>query len=159
MLLSECRWEGADLRRLLDEELDPYRTGEVERIVIGGPDVLLEPRLAQTIALAIHELATNAAKYGSLTAPSGKVSLSWAIERDSLAVEWAETEGPAVQVPTTQGYGTRVIKGSLEQLGGRAEFDWRRDGCFAPYPYLFPGEEGFCVATLPAAEGRDEVAS
>jgi PAS domain S-box-containing protein len=128
MLLSECRWEGADLRRLLDEELDPYRTGEVERIVAGGPDVLLEPRYAQTIALAIHELATNAAKYGSLTAPSGKVSLSWAIERDSLAVEWAETEGPAVQAPMTQGYGTRVIKGSVEQLGGRAEFDWRRDG-------------------------------
>ena len=101
MLLSECRWEGADLRRLLDEELDPYRTGEVERIVTGGPDVLLEPRLAQTIALAIHELATNAAKYGSLTAPSGKVSLSWAIERNSLSVEWAEAGGPAVRVPAT----------------------------------------------------------
>ena len=128
MLLSECRWEGADLRRLLDEELDPYRTGEVERIVTGGPDVLLEPRLAQTIALAIHELATNAAKYGSLTAASGKVSLSWAIERNSLAVEWAEAGGPAVRVPATQGYGTRVIKGSIEQLGGLAEFDWRRDG-------------------------------
>jgi two-component sensor histidine kinase/DNA-binding response OmpR family regulator len=128
MLLSECRWEGADLRRLLYEELDPYRTGEVNRIVTVGPDVLLEPRLAQTVALAIHELATNAAKYGSLTAPSGKVSLKWAIERNSLAVEWAEAEGPAVQVPATQGYGTRVIKGSIEQLGGRAEFDWRREG-------------------------------
>jgi PAS domain S-box-containing protein len=128
MLLSECRWEGADLRRLLDEELDPYRTGEVERIVTDGPDVRLEPRHAQTIALAIHELATNAAKYGSLTAPSGKVSLSWAIERDNLEVEWAETMGPAVQVPTSRGYGTRVIKGSVEQLGGRAEFDWGRDG-------------------------------
>ena len=72
MLLSESRWEGADLRQLLDEELDPYRTGNAERIVVGGPDVRLEPRYAQTIALAIHELATNAAKYGSLTAPSGK---------------------------------------------------------------------------------------
>jgi two-component sensor histidine kinase/CheY-like chemotaxis protein len=128
MLLSECRWEGADLRQLLDEELDPYRTGNAERIVVGGPDVRLEPRYAQTIALAIHELATNAAKYGSLTAASGKVTLSWAIEGDSLALEWAETEGPEVGVPTNQGYGTRVIRGSLELLGGRAAFDWRREG-------------------------------
>jgi PAS domain S-box-containing protein len=128
MLLSECRWEGADLRRLLDEELDPYRTGETERIVAGGPDVLLEPRHAQTIALAIHELATNAAKYGSLTTPSGKVTLGWAIERDSLTLHWLEAEGPVVAVPATQGYGTKVIKGSLEQLGGQAMFDWLREG-------------------------------
>jgi PAS domain S-box-containing protein len=128
MLLSECRWEGADLRRLLSEELDPYRTGDVERIVLGGPDVLLEPRHAQTIALAIHELATNAAKYGSLTAASGKVTLIWTLDSGDLKLDWLEAEGPTVQVPTTQGYGTRVIKGSIEQLGGLALFDWRREG-------------------------------
>ena len=128
MLLSECRWEGADLRRLLSEELDPYRTGNVERIVLGGPDVLLEPRHAQTIALAIHELATNAAKYGSLTAASGKVTLIWTLDSGDLKLDWLEAEGPTVQVPTTQGYGTRVIKGSIEQLGGLALFDWRREG-------------------------------
>ena len=128
MLLSECRWEGADLGRLLSEELDPYRTGDVERIVLGGPDVLLEPRHAQTIALAIHELATNAAKYGSLTAASGKVTLIWTLDSGDLKLDWLEAEGPTVQVPTTQGYGTRVIKGSIEQLGGLALFDWRREG-------------------------------
>ena len=128
MLLSECRWEGADLGRLLSEELDPYRTGNVERIVLGGPDVLLEPRHAQTIALAIHELATNAAKYGSLTAASGKVTLIWTLDSGDLKLDWLEAEGPTVQVPTTQGYGTRVIKGSIEQLGGLALFDWRREG-------------------------------
>jgi PAS domain S-box-containing protein len=128
MLLSECRWEGANLRRLLNEELDPYRTGDGERIVVGGPDVLLEPRHAQTIALAIHELATNAAKYGSLTAASGKVTLNWALDSGDLTLNWLEADGPTVGVPTTQGYGTKVIKGSIEQLGGRAVFDWLREG-------------------------------
>src|SRR5262249_32645359 len=66
-LLAQSRWQGADLARLVDEELAPYRADAPERITAAGPDVSLEPRTAQTLALALHELATNAAKYGSLS--------------------------------------------------------------------------------------------
>jgi PAS domain S-box-containing protein len=127
-LLSECRWQGADLRRLVDEELDPYRTSEAERIVTVGPAALLEPRCAQTIALAIHELATNAVKYGALTLPSGRIKLSWQIEFNRLALEWRERDGPTVSIPLQKGYGTRVIRASVEQLGGQATFDWHPEG-------------------------------
>ena len=75
MLLSESRWEGADLGRLVREELDPYRVGDA--VSTEGPETILDPRRAQTLALAIHELATNAAKYGALNSPSGKVKLIW----------------------------------------------------------------------------------
>jgi PAS domain S-box-containing protein len=137
ILLSECRWEGADLRRLIDEELDPYRTGEVERILTIGSEVLLEPRCAQTIALSLHELATNAAKYGALTVLSGRIELSWQIESNNLVIEWWERGGPPVPMPSLQGYGTRVIRASVEHLGGQATFDWRPDGlrCTVSIPY------------------------
>jgi CheY-like chemotaxis protein len=126
MLLSESRWEGADLGRLVTEELEPYRIGDV--VNIGGPETTLDPRRAQTLALAIHELATNAAKYGALKTPSGKVKLTWRDDANGLTIEWLESGGPRVNAPDTQGYGTRVIRASLEQLGGNAAFDWRATG-------------------------------
>ena len=128
MLLSERRWEGANLRRIADEELSPYRDGDNETIVVSGPDLLLEPRCAQTVALALHELATNAAKHGALTVSSGRIKLGWRYEHDNVVVEWRETEGPSVLVPSVRGYGLRVIGASVEQLGGRAEFDWKPEG-------------------------------
>ena len=76
-LLAELRWEGASLNRLVDEELAPYRSGELERIDVDGPAVFLKPETAQIIALVLHELATNAVKYGALSDAAGKVSLSW----------------------------------------------------------------------------------
>lgn len=126
MLLSESRWEGADLGRLVTEELDPYRIRDV--VSMGGPQAILDPRRAQTLALAIHELATNAAKYGALSTSSGKVKLTWRDDENGLAIEWLESGGPEVRAPEAQGYGTRVIRASLEQLGGRAVFDWQPTG-------------------------------
>jgi PAS domain S-box-containing protein len=126
MLLSESRWEGADLSRLVTEELEPYRMGDV--VSISGPDTTLDPRRAQTLALAVHELATNAAKYGALKTSSGKVRLTWRDDEKGLIFEWLESGGPRVTAPDTQGYGTRVIRASLEQLGGEAVFDWRAAG-------------------------------
>jgi two-component sensor histidine kinase/HAMP domain-containing protein/CheY-like chemotaxis protein len=124
-LLSESRWEGADLRKLVGQVLAPYRPGATST---EGPDILLEPRTAQTIGLTLHELATNAAKYGALTASSGTVTLRWNIENAALSMTWEEEGGPSIQSPITSGYGMRVIGGSAEQLGGEAAFDWRPTG-------------------------------
>ena len=103
---------------LLREELDPYRVGDA--VSMEGPETILDPRRAQTLALAVHELATNAAKYGALSSSSGKVKLIWKDDENGLTIQWLEAGGPKVRAPDTQGYGTRVIRASLEQLGGRA---------------------------------------
>jgi PAS domain S-box-containing protein len=129
VLLSEFRWQGADLKRLADDELAPYRTGDADKIVASGPVVILQPAPAQTLALAIHELATNAAKYGALSSITGKVRLTWDLNSDGLELQWIEGGGPSVRAPATRGYGTRVVTTSVEgQLGGRATFEWRSEG-------------------------------
>jgi len=129
ILLSKSRWEGADLGRLVEEEMAPYRVGEGERILISGPPVVLQPATAQTLALALHELATNAAKYGALSAIAGQVRVTWQVADSALLLEWGETGGPHTVKPSIQGYGTRVIAASIErQLGGRTVFDWRPQG-------------------------------
>jgi HAMP domain-containing protein/two-component sensor histidine kinase len=124
-LLSESRWEGADLRKLVGQVLAPYRPGATS---MEGPDILLEPRTAQTIGLTLHELATNAAKYGALAASSGTVTLRWDIADGALYMTWKETGGPSIRGPITRGYGMQVIGGSAEQLGGEASFDWQPSG-------------------------------
>jgi len=129
VLLSQSRWQGASLRRILDEELDPYRRTEAEKIAARGPEVFLEPATAQILALALHELATNAAKYGALSSPHGRVRLSWELDGERLTLQWIETGGPPVRAPFVEGYGTRVISASVErQLDGGAAFDWRPEG-------------------------------
>jgi two-component sensor histidine kinase/CheY-like chemotaxis protein len=128
-LLSESRWEGANLNRLIDEELAPYRGAEGERVAVSGPPVFLKPETAQIIALVLHELATNAAKYGSLSQLNGKIALTWQWQNGKLDLQWQESGGPTVQAPVTKGYGTKVITASVaQQLGGTATFDWRPEG-------------------------------
>jgi PAS domain S-box-containing protein len=129
VLLSEFRWQGAELKRLAEDELAPYRTGDADKIVASGPNVILQPAPAQTLALAIHELATNAAKYGALSSSTGKVHLTWDLDPGGLELQWIESGGPHVSAPATSGYGTRVVTTSVEgQLGGRATFEWRAEG-------------------------------
>jgi PAS domain S-box-containing protein len=129
-LLAQSRWQGADLGRLVEEELAPYRAaGDDGRIVASGPDVSLEPRTAQTLALALHELSTNAAKYGALSVVSGRVGVNWELQPDSLVLRWSESGGPLAKPPLTPGFGIRVISTSIErQLEGKADFDWRPEG-------------------------------
>ncbi len=128
-ILSQSRWHGADLRGLVDEELAPYRAGNAEKIKITGPEVFLHPASAQTLALALHELATNAAKYGALSSMSGKLELSWQLNDGKLMLDWNETGGPATKSPSSNGFGTRIILASIErQLRGLVAFDWRQEG-------------------------------
>jgi two-component sensor histidine kinase/DNA-binding response OmpR family regulator len=129
VLLSQSRWQGANLSRILDEELAPYRRSEADKIVTAGPEVFLEPATAQILALALHELATNAAKYGALSSSVGRVKLSWELGPNGLVLQWVENGGPVVEPPNSLGYGMRVISASVErQLDGGAAFDWHPDG-------------------------------
>jgi len=128
-LLAQSRWQGADLARLVEEELAPYRAGDDGKITANGPDVSLEPRTAQTLALALHELSTNAAKYGALSVMHGRVGVTWELQPDSLVVRWSESGGPATEPPASPGFGIRVISASIErQLEGETAFHWRPEG-------------------------------
>ncbi|HEV7717974.1 MAG TPA: sensor histidine kinase [Arsenicitalea sp.] len=113
-ILMATSWASASIESILVGVLTPHRSEE-QRISISGPEVLLQPRQALSLSLTIHELATNAAKYGSLSNKLGQVSISW--ETDGLDDEgeqifrftWRETGGPAVAVPTRKGFGSRLI--------------------------------------------------
>ena len=98
-LLSDARWQGADFGKLVEEEITPYRTTERDKIVVAGAKVVLEPAIAQALTLALHELATNAVKYGSLSAPAGWVRLTWEIRSGNLVLDWLEIGGPPVEPP------------------------------------------------------------
>jgi PAS domain S-box-containing protein len=125
-LFVETRWIGAELSTIATQELAPYsRAGEAARVRIDGPQVLLKPDIAQGIAVILHELATNAAKYGALSTADGVIELKWSHETDGrLILRWVELGGPAVRTPTKQGFGTRVIHGMIGQFKGNTRFDW-----------------------------------
>src|ERR1700726_1375538 len=126
-ILSLSSWQGAEIGKLVDEELAPYSTGD--QIAFRGTDIQLQPATAQTLALALHELVTNSAKYGALSTLSGRLSIKWEIEADVLRMVWEERDGPLVKKPLSRGFGTRSVIASIEsQLGGQAEFDWRSEG-------------------------------
>jgi len=128
-LLSDARWHSADLGALVAEELAPYRAGEIDKVKVVGPNVSLPPHMAQGLALALHELATNAAKHGALSSVLGKVSLSWQLRPDFLVLQWIETGGPGVAAPSARSFGLKVIRTSIEnQLNGKAAFDWSPQG-------------------------------
>jgi two-component sensor histidine kinase len=128
-LFVDTRWAGAELSTIATRELAPYSEEGKTRVRIGGPQVLLEPNTAQTIAIILHELATNAAKYGALSAPKGQVRLKWSREANGLLhLSWTETGGPVVEEPTRKGFGGRIIEQMIAQLDGKARLDWRASG-------------------------------
>jgi PAS domain S-box-containing protein len=128
-LLSDSRWRGANIAELVGEELAPYRAPNSDRARISGSSLSLEPSGAQALALALHELATNAAKYGALSLPSGRVQVEWELRDGTLLLRWIESGGPAVEPTAPGGFGIRVIKASVEsQLGGEVDFAWHRAG-------------------------------
>jgi two-component sensor histidine kinase/CheY-like chemotaxis protein len=126
-ILSLSSWQGAEIGKLVDEELAPYSTGD--QIVLYGSEIQLEPATAQTLALALHELVTNSAKYGALSTLSGRLTIKWETSADVLQMVWEERDGPLVEKPVSRGFGTRTVIASIEsQLGGQADFDWRSEG-------------------------------
>ena len=129
-LFVQSRWAGAELHSLVTQELSPYCQDGEARARIDGPVLMLEPNMAQTIAVTVHELATNAAKYGALSGPGGKVHIEWSRTADGgLGFRWTESGGPLVKPATHRGFGTRVMEGMIrDQLKGEMRFDWRAEG-------------------------------
>ena len=126
-ILSLSSWQGAEIERLIDQELSPYSNGG--QLEFQGPKIQLEPATAQTLALAVHELITNSVKYGALSSRSGRLAIQWQIVGDNLELTWEEHSGPPVTKPAKRGFGTRSVIASIEtQLGGQADFDWRTEG-------------------------------
>jgi two-component sensor histidine kinase len=129
-LFVQSRWTGAELHSLVTQELSPYCSGTEGRVRIDGPPVMLEPIRAQTIAISLHELATNAAKYGSLSTADGCVEVAWSRTADGrISLRWIESGGPPVTPPTRRGFGMRIVENMIaDQLRGHVHFDWRDQG-------------------------------
>src|ERR1700716_659821 len=126
-LFAETRWIGAEVSAIARQELAPYSDGK--RTFTDGPQTLLAPDAAQAVAVALHELATNAAKYGALSTPDGHVRLEWSNAAGGpLRLRWMETGGPVAQEPTRTGFGTRIVEQMIVQQKGKVRFDWRKDG-------------------------------
>ena len=126
-LLSSTTWQGASLRELVNGQID-IGAIDLGQLQIEGPELELAPELALHVALILHELVTNAHKYGALCTPAGTVSLSWKMEREHLAIRWAESGGPRVAEPTRRGFGTALIERSLKAEGGQARVSYEESG-------------------------------
>lgn len=132
--LTSHHWESADLRELLSGSLAPYVGAGQERVVLRGEDVVLRPRAVLTLAMAVHELTTNAAKYGALSAPAGRIEIQWRVVRanngrPALHIDWIEQGGPPVADPQQRGFGSKLIEGSIvAELGGTAQLAFEAQG-------------------------------
>ena len=128
-LLTQSRWEGVSVEGLLTEELGSYIQGSGV-VHLEGDDAVLTPKSALSLSLALHELATNAAKFGSLSRVEGQISVSWRVSDDgSLILTWRETGGPTVMAPTRRGFGSSLIERALAlETGGRATIDYAPTG-------------------------------
>jgi two-component sensor histidine kinase len=122
-LFAKSRWTGAELGSLIRQELSPYSTR------IDGPSVTLNPDLAQIVAVALHELATNAAKYGALSGAEGRIRVEWSNTGKQLVLRWTEAGGPPVKPPTRKGFGTHMMEKMIRgRDGGDVQLDWLTDG-------------------------------
>ncbi len=139
-LLAEGSWSGAELRALLAAELQPFLAEQ--RVELQGPRLMLPPTAAQSLAMALHELATNAVKHGALSVQDGRLAARWQLQVPGrLRLEWVERDGPELAgAPARSGFGSRVLDATIRrQLGGRAALQWDRCGLT-------------CVMEVPLAE-------
>lgn len=128
-LLTQSRWEGVSVDGMLRKELEAYgpASGVISMV---GDDAVLTPKSALALSLALHELATNAAKYGAFSVPTGHVAVKWQVRDDGgLGLSWTESGGPPVVPPTRRGFGSSLIERALTlETGGRATIDYRPGG-------------------------------
>jgi two-component sensor histidine kinase len=117
-LIMSTQGEGAYLKDILKAEVGPY---DSSRISMQGPDVLLPPKLAMTMALVVHELTTNAAKYGALATPTGRLDIAWSLSAREMTFRWQESGGPAISLSGYEGFGTRLLPRALAPFGGNVK--------------------------------------
>jgi PAS domain S-box-containing protein len=131
-LLTRRRWTGVGLGELLEQELAPYADADQSRIVMEGPELTLSARTGLALSMVLHELVTNAAKYGALSAEGGRVQVTWELEErtnDILALRWVESGGPRVDPPTRRGFGRQLIERNIiKDLGGKADLQFMPSG-------------------------------
>jgi two-component sensor histidine kinase len=133
-----------DLAKVIRSALEPFLgSPAAPRIAIEGPSLIVSEQLAGGLALAFHELATNAIKYGALSCEAGTVLLSWSVcdaaGGKRIAIEWRERGGPAIMAPERHGYGTRVIRAALSSAkNGTVDLDFARDGLRARFSFEIP---------------------
>lgn len=127
-LRSNDEYQSAVLGVLVAEALAPFGTADSGRLALDGPEVTIDPGTVLTLSLILHELGTNAAKYGALSMPNGRVTVSWLARPDEIELEWRESGGPAVSRPARSGFGTQLITGILDGSGGRAQLDFEPNG-------------------------------
>ena len=141
-LLAQNRWEGGDLARIVTDEMSGFQ--RADQLSISGPHIALRPDAVQPVSLVIHELATNAVKYGALSLDTGRIEISWNIlPGGELRLHWTEAGGPAVAAPAAAGFGSTLVKEvATRQLAGSLEIEWPSTGLRL-------------VATLPASAYRD----
>ena len=142
-VLTRESWHGADLREVAERALQPF--GGAGQVGVDGPSVWLQPRAALTMALVLHELATNAVKYGALSCEAGRVVLGWTYDpsTEALRLTWAEAGGPAVSPPTRRGFGSRLIERAVRSdLQGRAEMTYDPSGLVCVMDGKLPKREG-----------------
>ncbi|MFZ5721195.1 MAG: sensor histidine kinase [Pseudomonadota bacterium] len=127
-VLTGQNWEAASMVRIVCGALAPHDPAD-GRITIAGPSIDLEPKTAVSMALAMHELATNAVKYGALSEPAGRVEIRWTLEEGALRLTWRESGGPAVSAPAQRGFGARLLEqGLAEELRGTVRLQFRPEG-------------------------------
>ena len=126
--LTQSSWDWTALSDVVEDQLRLHGAGQ--RLKASGPDVLVPPSTALSLSLALHELATNAAKYGALSGDSGEASLGWSLLNDGRAVEivWREEGGPLVEAPSERGFGSRLLEMVGRELGGEAKLDFGPGG-------------------------------
>jgi two-component system CheB/CheR fusion protein len=133
-LLLEARWRGTNLKVLVEQAVAAFRAGHPEVVEVEGEPVAITSRQGLGLSLILHELGTNAAKYGALSRGEGRLRVSWQIEKDAerrVRLRWQEHHGPAVEAPTEKGFGTRLIeRASAYELEGEVELEYPPSGFF-----------------------------
>jgi len=130
-MLTRENWEGAELPDLIAQAVEPYRREGGGRFEVEGPNLWVKPSMALALSMAIHELATNACKYGALSVASGRVEIQWTIEGNPrhLTLRWEEKDGPPVSPPSSRGFGSRLIERSLAtELAGEVQLTYEPRG-------------------------------
>lgn len=156
-VLTRQNWSHAYLREIIETALAPFRQADPGRISISGPDLSLSPKTAVSLALALHELATNAVKYGALSNEIGRVAIRWltTVSEDdtALQLDWMESGGPSVQTPSRRGFGTRMIeRGLAAELNGKVQLHFQEKGLRCEIRAKLPAENRIQDPSEAAAE-------